>query len=70
MLGAIPSIYDPSVSWIQPELQWLRAVDKGKRARARDLLRRSGAVHHLRRQVVAADQKGVGWLTIDTVRPT
>src|SRR5258708_24640675 len=28
MLGAIPSVYDRSVSWIEPELAWLRTADE------------------------------------------
>lgn len=69
MLGAIPSIYDPSVTWIEPELQWLRAVDKagvpvlGICYGAQELCTIFGG------KVVAADQKEVGWLTIDTARP-
>jgi GMP synthase-like glutamine amidotransferase len=69
MLGAIPSIYDPTLSWIRPELQWLRAVDEagvpvlGICYGAQELCTIFGGT------VVAADQKEVGWLTIDTVRP-
>jgi GMP synthase-like glutamine amidotransferase len=69
MLGAIPSIYDPAVPWVQPELEWLRAVDEagvpvlGICYGAQELCTIFGGT------VVAADQKEVGWLTIDTLRP-
>jgi GMP synthase-like glutamine amidotransferase len=69
MLGAIPSIYDPSVPWVQPELEWLRAVDEagvpvlGICYGAQELCTIFGG------KVVAADQKEVGWLTIDSARP-
>jgi GMP synthase-like glutamine amidotransferase len=69
MLGAIPSIYDPAIGWIEPELDWLRAVDEagvpvlGVCYGAQELCTLFGG------KVVAADRKEVGWLTIDTVRP-
>lgn len=69
MLGAIPSIYDPDVHWIEPELEWLRAVhDAGVPVLgicygAQELCTLFGG------KVLAADYKEVGWLTIDTVRP-
>ena len=69
MLGAIPSIYDPEVSWIEPELRWLRAADEagvpvlGICYGAQELCTIFGG------QVVAADQKEVGWLMIDSIRP-
>ena len=69
MLGAIPSVYDPSIAWIEPELEWLRAVDEagipalGICYGAQELCTVFGG------KVVAADRKEVGWLTIDSVRP-
>jgi GMP synthase-like glutamine amidotransferase len=69
MLGAIPSIYDLAISWIEPELQWLRAVDEagvpvlGICYGAQELCTIFGG------KVVAAASKEVGWLTIDTARP-
>jgi GMP synthase-like glutamine amidotransferase len=69
MLGAIPSIYDPAIRWIEPELQWLRAVDEagvpvlGICYGAQELCTIFGG------KVVAAARKEVGWLTIDTARP-
>jgi GMP synthase-like glutamine amidotransferase len=68
MLGAIPSIYDPSIGWIEPELEWLRGVDEagipvlGICYGAQELCTVFGG------KVVAADRKEVGWLTIDSVR--
>jgi GMP synthase-like glutamine amidotransferase len=69
MLGAIPSVYDLSVSWIQPELAWLRAADEagvpvlGICYGAQELCILFGG------QVVAAGQKEVGWKMVETVRP-
>lgn len=69
MLGAIPSIYDPDVRWIEPELEWLRAVhDAGVPVLgicygAQELCTLFGG------KVLAAGYKEVGWLTIDTVSP-
>ncbi len=69
MLGAVPSVYDPNVSWIDPELAWLRAADEagvpvlGICYGAQELCTIFGG------QVVAASQKEVGWKLIETVRP-
>jgi GMP synthase-like glutamine amidotransferase len=69
MLGAIPSVYDPAIAWIAPELEWLRAVDEARIPvlgicyGAQELCTIFGG------KVVAADRKEVGWLTIDSVRP-
>ncbi len=69
MLGAIPSIYDTDVHWIDPELEWLRAVhDAGVPVLgicygAQELCTLFGG------KVLAAGYKEVGWLTIDTVSP-
>ncbi len=69
MLGAIPSVFDQSVTWIEPELTWLRAADE---ARVPVLGICYGA-QELRTifggRVVAAAQKEVGWKMIETVRP-
>src|SRR5258707_11749921 len=69
MLGAVPSVYDPNVSWIDPELAWLRAADEagvpvlGICYGAQELCTIFGG------RVVAASQKEVGWKQIETVRP-
>lgn len=69
MLGAIPSVYDADVHWIEPELEWLRAVHEagvpvlGICYGAQELCTLLGG------KVMTAGCKEVGWLTIDTVRP-
>lgn len=69
MLGAIPSVYDPHVSWIEPELAWLRAADEagvpvlGICYGAQELCTVFGG------RVVAANRKEVGWKLVETVRP-
>ena len=69
MLGAIPSVYDRSVSWIEPELAWLRTADEagvpvlGTCYGAQELCTIFGG------RVVAAGRKEVGWKMIETVRP-
>src|SRR5260221_4421087 len=69
MLGAVPSVYDPNVSWIDPELAWLRAADEagvpvlGICYGAQELCTIFGG------RVVAASQREVGWKLIETVRP-
>jgi GMP synthase-like glutamine amidotransferase len=68
MLGAIPSVYDPDVSWIEPELAWLRAADEagvpvlGICYGAQELCTIAGG------RVVAASRKEVGWKLVETVR--
>jgi GMP synthase-like glutamine amidotransferase len=69
MLGAIPSVYDRNVSWIEPELAWLRAADEagvpvlGICYGAQELCTISGG------RVAAAGQKEVGWRMVETIRP-
>jgi GMP synthase-like glutamine amidotransferase len=69
MLGAIPSVYDSSVDWIEPELAWLRAADEagvpvlGICYGAQELCTIFGG------RVVAASQKEVGWKLVETIRP-
>jgi GMP synthase-like glutamine amidotransferase len=69
MLGAIPSVYDQSVTWIEPELTWLRAADEagvpvlGICYGAQELCTIFGG------RVMAAAQKEVGWKMIETLRP-
>ena len=69
MLGAIPSVYDQRVSWIEPELAWLRAADEagvpvlGICYGAQELCTIFGG------RVVAASQKEVGWKLVETLRP-
>src|SRR5258706_14420897 len=69
MLGAVPSVYNPNVSWIDPELAWLRAADEagvtvlGICYGAQELCTIFGS------RVVAASQREVGWQLIVTVRP-
>ena len=69
MLGAIPSVYDRSVTWIEPELTWLRAADEagvpvlGICYGAQELCTIFGG------RVMSAAQKEVGWKMIETVRP-
>lgn len=68
MLGAIPSIYDDGhASWIQPELDWLRAADQagvpvlGICFGAQALCTLFGG------QVVAAGRKEIGWTMIESI---
>jgi GMP synthase-like glutamine amidotransferase len=69
MLGAVPSVYDPRVSWIEPELAWLRAADEagvpvlGICYGAQELCTIFGG------RVVAAGQKEVGWKVIESLWP-
>lgn len=69
MLGAIPSVYDQSVSWIEPELAWLRSADEagvpilGICYGAQELCTIFGG------GVVAASRKEIGWKLVETIRP-
>lgn len=69
MLGAVPSVYDRSISWIEPELAWLRAADEagvpvlGICYGAQELCTIFGG------RVVAASRKEVGWKLIESIRP-
>lgn len=69
MLGATASVYDPHVTWIEPELAWLRAADEagvpvlGICYGAQELCTIVGG------RVMAASQKEIGWKMIETIRP-
>src|SRR5258708_1161397 len=69
MPGPIPSVYGPSVSWIEPELAWLRAADEagvpvlGICYGAQELCTIFGG------RVLAASQKEIGWKLVETIRP-
>ncbi len=69
VLGAIPSVYDRvHASWIEPELDWLRAADQagvpvlGICFGAQALCTAFGG------QVVAADRKEIGWTMVSSER--
>jgi GMP synthase-like glutamine amidotransferase len=71
LLGAIPSVYDEGADrgWIVEELAWLRKADEagvpvfGVCFGAQALCAMRGG------EVVPADQKEVGWITVDTTDP-
>jgi GMP synthase-like glutamine amidotransferase len=69
MLGAISAVYDPDVSWIEPELRWLRAADEagvpvlGICYGAQELCTIFGG------RVSSAGRKEIGWHLIDSVEP-
>jgi GMP synthase-like glutamine amidotransferase len=69
MLGAIPSLYDASVAWIGPELDWLRQADEagvpvlGICFGAQELTAVFGG------QVVAAPRMEIGWTTVESLDP-
>jgi GMP synthase-like glutamine amidotransferase len=69
MLGAISAVYDPDVSWIEPELRWLRAADEagvpvlGICYGAQELCTIFGG------RVASAGRKEIGWHMIDSVEP-
>jgi GMP synthase-like glutamine amidotransferase len=69
MLGAIPSLYDASVPWIRPELDWLRQVDEA----GVPILGICYGVQELSAlfggQVVRAPRMEIGWTTIETADP-